>query len=164
MAPKYALITGCSVGGMGSALVLAFQKRGISVFATGRELSKLSHLKGLPDVTILPLNPTSATSVEAAVEKVKAVTGGKLDFLVNNAGQTIITPTLDFDIEIAKDMYDINVWGTVRVMQAFSDFVIANKGTIVNICSISTSVNTPWTGKSLVRESIHDYSLLTRLL
>lgn len=98
-------------------------------------------------MTLLPLSPTSAESVEAAVEKVKAFTGSKLDYLVNNAGQTIIMPTLDFDIETAKNMYDINVWGTVRVTQAFSDLIIAAKGTIVNICSISTSVNTPWMGE-----------------
>jgi 1-acylglycerone phosphate reductase len=141
------LITGCSAGGIGSALALAFRKRGLSVFATGRDLSKLSHLADLSNITLLPLNPTSALSVDAAVEKVKAATGGKLDYLVNNAGQTIITPTLDFDIETAKNMYDINVWGTLRVMQAFSDLVIAAKGTFINICSISTSVNTPWMGK-----------------
>ena len=147
MAPKCVLITGCSAGGIGSALVVAFQARGLSVFATGRDLSKLSHLKELPNVTLLPLSPTSAESVEAAVEKIKAITGSKLDYLVNNAGQTIIMPTLDFDIETAKNMYDINVWGTVRVTQAFSDLIIAAKGTIVNICSISTSVNTPWMGE-----------------
>ena len=147
MAPKYVLITGCSAGGIGSALAVAFQKRGLSVIATGRDLLKLSHLEDLPNVTILPLNPTSGASVEAAVDKVKAITGSKLDYLVNNAGQTLIMPTLDFDIETAKRMYDINVWGAVRVTQAFADLVIAAKGTIVNICSISTSVNTPWMGE-----------------
>ena len=86
MAPTCVLITGCSAGGIGSALVVAFQKRGLSVFATGRDLSNLSHLRELPNLTILPLSPTSAESVEAAVEKVKAIAGSKLDYLVNNAG------------------------------------------------------------------------------
>ena len=149
MAPMFVLITGCSAGGIGSALAVAFQKRGLSVFATGRDLSKLSHLEELLKIIVLPLDPTSAGSVETAVEKVKALTGGKLDYLVDNAGQTIIMPTLDFDIDTAKSMYDINVWGTVRVTQAFADLVIAAKGTVVNICSISTSVNTSWMGESL---------------
>ena len=100
----------------------------------------------MPDVTILPLSPTSVVSVEAAVDKVKAITGGKLDYLVNNVGQMLVMPTLDFDIETAKQMYDINVWGTLRVIQACVDLAIAVKGTVVNICSISTSVNTPWMG------------------
>lgn len=66
----------------------------------------------------------------------------------------LVMPTLDFDIETAKQMYDINVWGTLRVTQAFADLVIAAKGTIVNICSISTSVNTPWMGEFTCHKNI----------
>ena len=160
MLPKYVLITGCSAGGIGSALAVAFQKRGLSVFATGRDLSKLLHLAELANVTLLVLSPTSAESVQGAVEKVKAATGGKLDYLVNNAGQTVFMPTLDFDIELAKEMFDINVWGAVRVTQAFADLVIAAKGTVVNICSISTSVNTPWMGESLFLGKVHSLSTI----
>ena len=148
MAFKYVLITGCSGGGIGSALVEAFQKRGMHVFATARNPSKMSHLEKLPSVTVLTLDPTSLPSVQAAVKAVKAETGGTLDYLVNNAGQKIIMPTLDFDIETAKSMYDINIWGLLRVIQEFSPLVVAARGSIVNISSISTEVRTPWMGKS----------------
>ncbi|KAK3178818.1 hypothetical protein OEA41_000955 [Lepraria neglecta] len=109
MALKSVLITGCSAGGIGSALAEAFQRRDMHVFATARDPSKMSHLGKLPNVTLLTLDPTSTASVEASVERIKAETSGTLDYLVNNAGQTIIMPTLDFDIENAKSMYDINV-------------------------------------------------------
>jgi len=148
MAIKSVLITGCSAGGIGSALVESFQKRNLHVFATARDQTKMSHLAKLPNVTLLTFEPTSLSSVRAAVKKVEAQTGGNLDYLVNNAGHTIIMPTLDFDIDAAKSMYDINVWGMVRVTQVFAPLVIAAKGTIVNISSIATSVNTPWMGKS----------------
>ena len=147
MASKSVLITGCSEGGIGSALAEAFQKRNIHVFATARDASKMSHLEQIPNVQLITLGPTSTSSVEAAVENVRAQTGGTLDYLVNNAGQTIIMPTLDFDVETAKRMYDINVWGMIRVTQAFMPLVITAKGTIVNISSIATCVNTPWMGK-----------------
>ena len=145
---KSVLITGCSAGGIGYALVQAFQKRDFHVFATARDLSKMSELSKTPNVTLLSLDPTSTASVDAALESVRTQTGGTLDYLVNNAGQTIITPTLDFDIETAKNMYDINVWGMVRVTQEFAPLLIAAKGTLVSISSISTSVITPWMGKS----------------
>lgn len=147
MSLKTVLITGCSAGGIGSALAEAFQKRNLRVFATARSLSKMSHLEELPNVTLLALDPTSKPSVQAAFESVEAQTGGALDYLVNNAGQTIIMPTLDFEIETAKDMYDINIWGLLRVTQAFAPLIIAAKGTIVNISSIATCVNTPWMGE-----------------
>ena len=151
MSAKTVLITGCSAGGIGSALAEAFQKHGIHVFATARDLSKMSHLQTLSHVTMLKLDPTSGPSVQAAVEDVKRQTGGTLDFLVNNAGQTIIMPTLDFDIDTAKSMYEINVWGMVRVTQAFAPLVIAAKGAIINISSIAPCVHTPWMGKLCFR-------------
>ncbi len=159
MALKTVLVTGCSEGGIGSALAEAFQKRNLRVFATARTPSKMAHLEKLSNVTLLTLQPTSAASTNAAVEQVKKETGGTLDYLVNNAGQTIIMPTLDFDIDAAKNMYDINVWGMVRVTQAFAPLLITAKGTIVNICSISTSVNTPWMGKSLSEAKPAQYRL-----
>ncbi|KAL8881771.1 MAG: hypothetical protein Q9198_001093 [Flavoplaca austrocitrina] len=146
MALKTVLITGCSAGGIGSALVEAFQKRSFQVFATARDISKMSHLKDLPNVTLISLNPTLESSVQAALKSLEGLNGGVLDYLVNNAGQTIIMPTLDFDIETAKQMYEINVWGTVRVTQIFAPCVIAAKGTILNISSIAPCVNTPWMG------------------
>ncbi|CAD6594243.1 MAG: hypothetical protein ASARMPREDX12_008495 [Alectoria sarmentosa] len=123
MTRKSVLITGCSAGGIGSALVEAFQKRNLHVFATARDLSKMTHLDGLPNMTLLPLDPTSVLNVQTAFETVQAHIGGTLDYLVNNADQMIVTPTLNFDIKIVKKLYDINVWGMVRV-----------------------TVNTPWMG------------------
>ncbi|KAL8847469.1 MAG: hypothetical protein Q9221_007495 [Calogaya cf. arnoldii] len=149
---KTVLITGCSAGGIGSALAEAFQNRNLHVFATARDVSKMSHLKSLPNVTLLALDPTSETSVRGVLKTLEAQTGGTLDYLVNNAGQTIIMPTLDFDIETAKQMYDINVWGMVRVIQILSPCIIAARGTIVNISSIAPRVNTPWMGEFVLRK------------
>ena len=55
------------------------------VLATARDSFKISHLQMLSQVTLLKLDPTSAPSVQAAVEAVKQETGGTFDF-VNNAG------------------------------------------------------------------------------
>jgi 1-acylglycerone phosphate reductase len=46
-------------------------------------------------------------------------------------------PLLDVDIDIAKKMYDVNVFGVIRATQAFSSLVIAAEGTIVIIGSIA---------------------------
>ena len=49
---------------------------------------------------------------------------------------------MDFDIETAKKMYVIIIWGMVRVTQILAPRVIAAKGTIVNVSSIAPCVNT----------------------
>ncbi|PQE19322.1 hypothetical protein CJF31_00009412 [Rutstroemia sp. NJR-2017a BVV2] len=144
---KSVLITGCSAGGSGSALAEVFQKRGLHVFATARTLSKMSHLNDLPNVTLLELDVTSSQSIAAALEAVKTQTDGKLDYLVNNAGQSMVMPALDADIEEAKKLFDVNFWGVIAMTQAFAPLVIAAKGTVVNICSISGYVNAPWMSK-----------------
>jgi 1-acylglycerone phosphate reductase len=144
---KTVLITGCSAGGSGSALAEVFEKRGLHVFATARTLSKMSHLKDLPNITLLELDITSSQSITTALDIVKAQTNGKLDYLVNNAGQSMVMPALDTDIEEAKKIFDVNYWGTIATIQAFAPYIIAAKGTIVNICSISGYVNAPWMSK-----------------
>lgn len=82
---KYALVTGCSEGGIGDFLAQEFHRNGVHVFATARTLSKIQHLGALGLITI-QLDVTSPKSIEKAVVEVEKVTGGKLDFLVNNAG------------------------------------------------------------------------------
>ncbi len=82
---KTALITGCSKGGIGDALVHAFHRRGVRVFSTARNLSKVQHHKALGIETI-ELDVTDSESINKAVKEVEKLTGGKLDFLVNNAG------------------------------------------------------------------------------
>ena len=145
---KSVLITGCSAGGIGFALAQEFQKRNFHVFATARDPSKMSQLDKKPHVTLITLDVTSLVSVQKAVEIVRAHTGGTLDCLINNAGQTIMMPVLDFDMETAKAMYDINMWGMVRATQGFVPLLIAAKGTLVSISSVSTGIIIPWMGES----------------
>lgn len=77
----------------------------------------------------------------------EAQTGDTPEYPVSNAGQTIIMPTPDSDIETAKKTYDINVWGMLRVTQLLAPCVIAAKGTVGNVSSIAPCVNTPWMGE-----------------
>lgn len=144
MAPKSVLITGCSAGGIGSALVEGFQRRGLSVFATARSSSKMSHLEKIPNVTLLTLDVTAPHTITAAVEMVKAKTGGTLDYLVNNCGISHIAPLLDMNVEEAKEIFDVNLWGVMAMTQAFAPLLIAASGSIVNISSISTYIYAPW--------------------
>lgn len=82
---KSVLITGCSKGGIGDALAQEFHSKGVRVFATARNLEKIDHLKKL-GLDVLQLDVTSAESIRKAVIVVEKEMGGKLDFLVNNAG------------------------------------------------------------------------------
>ncbi|OGM42617.1 short-chain dehydrogenase [Aspergillus bombycis] len=123
MAAKSVLITGCSDDGIGSGLALTFQKQGYQVFATARNLDKMTKLSGVSNVTLRSLN-----------------------VLVNNAGRNHFMPYLDEDVEQVKALYDINVWGPLRVTKAFAPLLIKTQGSIAFITSISGYLNVPFMG------------------
>ncbi|KAK4107202.1 NAD(P)-binding protein [Canariomyces notabilis] len=143
---KTVLVTGCSAGGIGAALALALAKHGHNVYATARNTAKIpTELSGLPNVTTLQLDVSSSASVSGAAQAVSEK-GKGLDVLVNNAGFGLTMPLLDVDVAQAQQLYDTNVWGALRTIQAFSGLLIASKGRVVNISSVGAVVNTPWIG------------------
>jgi short-subunit dehydrogenase len=46
-------------------------------------------------------------------------------------------PLLDINIDQAKSVYDVNVWGVLRTTQVFSSLVIKAQGSVVIIGSIA---------------------------
>ncbi|PLB43620.1 oxidoreductase [Aspergillus steynii IBT 23096] len=143
---KAILITGCSAHGIGSALALALAQRGHHVFATARNPSKIPiSLASLPNVTPLQLDVTSTTSASEAAKAVEDH-GAGLDILVNNAGSGYTMPLLDADLETAQQVYETNVWGAVRTVQAFAGLLIEKRGRVVNVCRADAVMNAPWAG------------------
>ncbi|EWY79800.1 hypothetical protein FOYG_17089 [Fusarium oxysporum NRRL 32931] len=140
------LITGCSDGGIGSALAIVFQQRGYHVFATTRDLTTMATLKSTPDITLLKLDVVDERDIAAAVDAVTAVTGGTLNYLINNARRNHFMPMLDEDIGALKRLYDVNVWGQLALTQAFAPLVIRAKGTITFTTSIAGHLNVPYMG------------------
>ncbi|KAL3472201.1 hypothetical protein BJX99DRAFT_9551 [Aspergillus californicus] len=164
MAIKAVLITGCSDDGIGSGLALALQQRDYHVFATARDVNKMSKLKDLPNVTLLALDVRDQSQITAAVDTVKA-TAGTLDYLVNNAARNHFMPILDEDLEITRKLYDTNVWGPVAVTQAFAPLLIKSHGTITFITSVSGYINVPYMGTLPLRETlVPNLTLLSRHL
>ncbi len=147
MSPKTVLITGTSAGGIGSALSLAFQKRGLHVFAAVRTREKASHLAKLPNVEILDLDVTSAESIAAALRTLEARTGERgLDILVNNSGVGYTMPLVDASLEQGKKLFEVNFWGMLAMVQAFVPLLVRSQGTVVNVGSVGGEVYTPWIG------------------
>lgn len=150
---RCALVTGCSAGGIGSALVEELHAQGLRVYATARSPAKMNHLK-LPNVILVPLDVVDPASIAAAVNIVQqdlSLHGDSLDILINNAGQSLVYPALDISIDEAKRLFDVNFWGVLAVTQAFMPLLLAakNGSTLVNVCSISGFLHAPWLSGAL---------------
>ncbi|KAJ5659212.1 hypothetical protein N7507_005663 [Penicillium longicatenatum] len=141
---KTVLITGCSDGGIGSALALEFQKNRFMVFATARTVSKMTELQRIPNIHLLQLDVTSSTDIQSTLETVTKTTGGKLDVLVNNSGQQVVVPMLEMDTNDGRKLFDVNFWGVFDMIQAFTPCLMEAKGTIVNVSSICSYLYTPF--------------------
>lgn len=111
----------------------------------------MAGLEKKPNITLLPLDVTSAADVASAVEAVKSETGGKLDYLVNNSGRQYWMPLLDSDLDEGKALFEVNFWGVLRTIQAFAPLLIAAEGgTVVNVGSIVASLHPPYCSPSPV--------------
>lgn len=150
MQKKTVLITGCSQGGIGASLVRAFHARGYHVFATLRNKSKADpFFLQSDDISVVDLEITSSESIKACADYVAQRTGGRLDVLVNNAGNGLCGPLLDTDIDEAKKVYDLNVWGVLAMTQAFASMLVKAKGVVLNISSVAACFTFAWSGMSL---------------
>src|SRR5690242_19097552 len=111
MAPskRSVLITGCSDGGLGAALAVAFHNAGLHVYATARNPSIMKYLSSL-GIETRTLDVLSDTSIASCIAQLSS-----LNILVNNAGAGYSMPVSDLSIPEAKKLFDLNVWSYIEV-------------------------------------------------
>ncbi|RPD45099.1 SDR family NAD(P)-dependent oxidoreductase [Paracnuella aquatica] len=105
----------------------------------GQQAAAALQAEGLNNVTAIELDVTNDQSVAAARATIGAQTP-VLDVLINNAGISGVVPqkALDASIDNFKQVYETNVFGVVRVTQAFFDLL--QKSPEPRIVNVSSSV------------------------
>ncbi len=139
---KFALITGANKS-IGFEAARQLLQQGFHVFigsrnlASGQEAVDKLRAEGLPEAEAVQLDVTDAASVQAA----RATIGQKtdvLDALINNAGINGGVPqtATGTQVSVFEDVYATNVFGVVRVTQAFLDLLQKSaEPRIVNVSS-----------------------------
>ena len=132
---KTVLITGCS-SGFGRSAALQFRQEGWRVAATMRDPSAWSDARS-DALMVLPLDVESDASVDAAIDATLAHFG-TLDCVVNNAGKATASVFEATSIDAAKQIFETNVFGVMRVMQkVLPHFRAVGGGRFVNVGSAS---------------------------
>ncbi|CAN6478308.1 unnamed protein product [Victoria cruziana] len=141
------LITGCSLGGIGHALAVAFASKGCRVVATSRSLSSMDGLDRTDaGVFLEELDVSLPESIDRAVDSVMS-RYDRIDVLVNNAGVHSVGPLAELPLEALQSIFDTNVFGPMRVIQAVAPHMLKRRsGKIVNIGSIVALAPGPWAG------------------
>ncbi len=138
---KVILVTGAS-SGLGLATATALAAQGHTVYGTSRDIKRIK------DVTFNPveMDVTDDASVNAAVDRIVKAEG-KIDVLVNNAGNGITGPLYAMPVELAKKQFEVNFFGVVRVCSAVLPGMIEKKqGLVINISSLAGLFGLPYQG------------------
>jgi NAD(P)-dependent dehydrogenase (short-subunit alcohol dehydrogenase family) len=137
---KHVLITGSSTG-IGFATAIHLARANYRVHAGLRNVRNAGQLEtaiasGLP-IEIVPLDVDNDASVTKAVDEVRRK-ADVIDILVNNAGISGGGPIELVPIEVAKQVFETNYFGPIRMIRAvLPQMRERQSGAIVNITSLA---------------------------
>ena len=152
MGSGVALVTGSS-SGIGLETALALARDGYQTFAGMRDASppksaemarRLAAAGGDLPVHVIGMDVNDGDSVAAAISRVLADGGGRLDVLVNNAGYGQFGCTEDVTVDEFRDQFETNFFSIVRIIQGVAPIMRRQgSGTIVNISSVVGRMGLP---------------------
>ena len=140
---KVAIVTGASSGiGLATARLLA--SRGAKVALVSRSKEKLDVLsKEIPDSFVAPADISKVFEVKRMVRKVEGHYG-KVDILINNAGQGYDAPVERIDSDTFHYIFDLNLLGQVTAMQQVIPLMRSQGGgSIINVSSALALMTLP---------------------
>ncbi|MGN5884002.1 SDR family oxidoreductase [Staphylococcus simulans] len=139
---KVAVVTGAS-SGIGKGIALKLSNEGATVVLVARDENKLDAVStelrkaGAKNFEIISADVTKREEIDRAVAQA-VEEFGKVDILVNSAGQMKSSQITDGQVEAWDDMIDVNLKGTLYAINAvMPHFQKQSSGHIVNIASIS---------------------------
>jgi 3-oxoacyl-[acyl-carrier protein] reductase len=145
MQSRCAVITGAA-SGIGRACLQKFAAAGWTVGALdldGGGLDEIGRRQSRGSVIPLMADITDASSVPAALAELAGQAGPPLA-CVNAAGVYPPSTLMTADTSLYRQIFDINVLGTILVSQAAAAAMIMHqRGTIANVASVDAFVATP---------------------
>ncbi|AVO01094.1 MULTISPECIES: SDR family oxidoreductase [Staphylococcus] len=139
---KVAVITGAS-SGIGKGIALKLSNEGATVVLVARDEKKLDQVStelrkaGAKNYEIISADVTNREDIDRAVQQA-VEEFGKVDILVNSAGQMKSSAITEGEVQAWDDMIDVNLKGTLYAINAvMPHFQQQQSGHIVNIASIS---------------------------
>lgn len=149
-----AIVTGAA-GGIGLATAKALRSAGYEVFGTSRKPAAAS----ANGIAMLACDVTNGESVAQMVAHVMK-RAGRIDVLVNNAGSGLIGGAEESSAEQAQALFDVNVFGVLRVTNAVLPIMRRqHSGRIINMSSVVGFVPSPFSALyASTKHAIEGYS------
>jgi short-subunit dehydrogenase len=160
---KVVIVTGASSGiGLATAKLLA--QKGAKLALVSRSKEKLDQLaRELPNSLAVPADMTKVSEIISMVEQTKEHYG-RIDILINCAGQGYDAPVEKTDIDILHHIFDLDVTGPIVAMeQVIPVMRKQGGGTIINVSSGTALMYLPNNGAySSLKRALANISLTAR--
>lgn len=134
------VITGAS-SGIGRACAIEFYRHGFAIVAAARSLKELELLGNELDPARdrfmeIAMDVTDENACKNLIEST-IQRFGQLDVLINNAGITMRALFKDVDLQVIKQLMDVNFWGVVYCTKYAMPYLLQSKGTVVGMSSVA---------------------------
>ena len=146
MKDKIVVITGAS-SGIGLALATVFANEKAKLVIAARNIEKLNQIASeMRNNGIEVLTIKADVSIEADCKKIIESTiekFGGIDILINNAGISMRALFDELDLNVIRQVMDVNFWGTVYCTKYAIPYLLKSKGSVVGVSSIAGYVGLP---------------------
>lgn len=139
-------ITGTS-SGIGRATAIALDQAGFRVIAGVRNQEDITSLKLLLSEKshVILIDVTDAESVQNAGGKIKEILdGASIYALINNAGVDEFIPVEALPLDRLRNIFEVNLFGAIRMTKALMPLLRKSQGRIINICSKTPTSKSPF--------------------
>jgi len=131
--------------GIGRTMAVGLAKAGANVVATGRRTELVDEVAAeIEAVGVRTIRQTTDVEDRASVRTLHEAVAAQIapvDILINCAGRTIKSPTIDVTEDDWHAVLETNLHGTLRACQVFGRAMIGREyGRIINIASLSSFV------------------------
>ena len=152
MKTKVAIVTGGS-SGIGRCTAIALQQLGCTVYEFSRRDNPIG------GVTHIGVDVTDESSIAAVIDQITAE-NGRVDILVNCAGNGISGAVEFTELKDAKEQFEVNFFGMVNMNKAVLPIMRKQGyGRIVNISSVAAVAHIPFqTYYSASKAAIESYT------
>ncbi len=141
---RVAVVMG-GTSGIGRSLAMGLAAAGADVVASGRRRPLIEEVAtAIEKLGRKSLRQTVNASSRESVDTLRDAIlqqFGRVDIIVNAAGQTFRKPTVAVQEDEWNALFDVNVTGTLRACQSFYEPLVASgRGRVINIASLTSYV------------------------
>lgn len=138
---KTVIITGAS-SGIGRSCAEEFAKRGANLVLAARQYVTLCEIaqelekQYIIKAVAIQCDVSKEDECKALIDQA-ITTFGRIDVLINNAGISMRALFADVDLQVLRNLMDVNFWGAIYCTKYALPELLKHKGSVVGVSSIA---------------------------